>query len=302
MPLSFGALLGGMATLFTTANLLVSASLADHGYRGFGVLDFLPAGLPMAAAGILFVALVGRRLLPSRQLGGQDAPPRPTGTLADAYGMSKAVSACYVKPGSAMAGLSVAEGQWGERLSLNVLGIAARRRGGPGAGARRGSAGRRRGPVHRHHRRERPGALWAGADGRAGVDRQPGVRPGEPGGGDALAALGVRRQDPARAALPRQVRPVGAGHLARRQDAARRAGRYPAAIWRCAAAARAAVEDRAAARRAGPAGAGRRYRPVRAAAAGVGGHRADHGRVWAGGLQRAAHRRVGLCRGGADDR
>jgi di/tricarboxylate transporter len=124
MPLSFGALLGGMATLFTTANLLVSASLADHGFRGFGVLDFLPAGLPMAAAGILFMAVAGRRLLPSRRLGGQDAPARPTGTLAEAYGMSKAVSACYVKPGSAMAGLSVAEGQWGEQLSLNVIGIA----------------------------------------------------------------------------------------------------------------------------------------------------------------------------------
>ena len=124
MPLSFGALLGGMATLFTTANLLVSAALVDHGYRGYGVLDFLPVGLPMAAAGIAFMALVGRRLLPSRQLGGQEGPPRPTGTLAEAYGMAKAVSAVYVKPGSAMAGLSLAEGQWGEGLALNIVGIA----------------------------------------------------------------------------------------------------------------------------------------------------------------------------------
>jgi len=37
--------------------------------------------------------------------------------------MQQAVSACYVKPGSSMAGLSLAEGQWGEKLGLNVLGI-----------------------------------------------------------------------------------------------------------------------------------------------------------------------------------
>jgi di/tricarboxylate transporter len=123
MPLSFGALLGGMATLFTTANLLASAALVDHGLRAFSVLDFLPTGLPLAVAGILYVALIGRRLLPRRQIGGQEGPLRPTGTLAESYGMAQAISGAYVKPGSAMAGLSLAEGQWGERLALNVVGI-----------------------------------------------------------------------------------------------------------------------------------------------------------------------------------
>jgi di/tricarboxylate transporter len=77
----------------------------------------------MAVAGIAYMALYGRKLLPSRGLGGRDGSERPVGTLAQAYGMQQAVSACYVKPGSAMAGLSLAEGQWGERLGLNVLGI-----------------------------------------------------------------------------------------------------------------------------------------------------------------------------------
>jgi di/tricarboxylate transporter len=123
MPLSFGSLLGGMATLFTTANILVSAALVDHGLRGYGVLDFVSVGLPMAAAGIVFVALYGRNLLPNRGLGGRDDHDRPSGTLSEAYGMQRAVSACYVKPGSSMAGLSLVEGQWGERLGLNVVGI-----------------------------------------------------------------------------------------------------------------------------------------------------------------------------------
>ncbi len=123
IPLAFGSLLGGMATLFTTANILVSAALVDQGLRPYGVLDFVTVGGPMAVAGIVYVALWGRRLLPSRGLGGSAGPERPAGTLTEAYGMAAAVAACYVKPGSAMAGLSLAEGQWGERLGVNVVGI-----------------------------------------------------------------------------------------------------------------------------------------------------------------------------------
>jgi di/tricarboxylate transporter len=123
IPLSYAVLLGGMATLFTTSNLLVSAVLVDNGFAPYNVYDFLPVGLPMALAGIAFVTFIGRRRLPRQRLGGQRGPERRAGTLSDAYGMQQAVSAAYVRPGSAMAGLSLAEGQWGERLSLNVVGI-----------------------------------------------------------------------------------------------------------------------------------------------------------------------------------
>src|SRR5258708_32088194 len=58
-----------------------------------------------------------------RQMGGQEGPLRTTGSLAESYGMSSAISGAYVKPGSAMAGLILAEGQWGEKLALNVVGI-----------------------------------------------------------------------------------------------------------------------------------------------------------------------------------
>jgi di/tricarboxylate transporter len=122
IPLSFGVLLGGMATLFTTANILVSAALVDQGFQPYGVLDFIPLGAPMALVGIGFMAFVGRRLLPERELGGREAK-RASRDLSEAYGMREAVCACYVRPGSAMAGLSLEAGQWGERLGLNVVGI-----------------------------------------------------------------------------------------------------------------------------------------------------------------------------------
>ncbi len=77
----------------------------------------------MAVVGILFVTLYGRRWLPNRALWGREGGERPSGTLTEAYGMQTAVSACYVKPGSAMAGLSLHEGQWGQQLGLSVVGI-----------------------------------------------------------------------------------------------------------------------------------------------------------------------------------
>jgi di/tricarboxylate transporter len=123
IPLSFGSLLGGMATLFTTANILVSTALVDQGFQPYGVLDFIPVGLPMAVSGILFMALIGRKLLPAHSLGG-DRRARPGTSLAETYGLVEAVSGAYVKLGSEMAGKSVAEGEWGRLLGLSVVGIA----------------------------------------------------------------------------------------------------------------------------------------------------------------------------------
>ena len=122
MPLAFGALLGGMATLFTTANILVSNALSEKGYPAYGVLDFLPLGLPMALAGIGVIVLLGPRLLPDRARDGE-RDMRPAGTLMEAYQLRQEVQAAYVKPASRMAGQTLADGGWGERLVLNVLAL-----------------------------------------------------------------------------------------------------------------------------------------------------------------------------------
>jgi len=68
MPLSFGTILGGMTTLIgTPPNLIVSGFRAEAGPESFGMFDFTPVGLAVAAAGVLFVALVGWRLVPTRE-------------------------------------------------------------------------------------------------------------------------------------------------------------------------------------------------------------------------------------------
>ncbi len=123
IPLAFGTMLGGMATLFTTANLLVSAALSQEGYKPYGLFDLAPVGAPMALAGVGFMALWGWKLLPAR---GLDRPAVTAGvgaSLSDTYGLRQAVWSVYVCPGSALAGLSLAAGHWGELLKVQVVGI-----------------------------------------------------------------------------------------------------------------------------------------------------------------------------------
>src|SRR5690606_27460490 len=64
MPLAFSTLLGGMATLLTTTNIMVGSLLRDEGLAGYGLLDFAPVGLPLVAAGIAYMVLWGRHRLP----------------------------------------------------------------------------------------------------------------------------------------------------------------------------------------------------------------------------------------------
>jgi di/tricarboxylate transporter len=68
MPLAFGTILGGMTTLVgTPPNLIVSGFRADAGLGQFGMFDFTPVGLAVAVAGLVFVVLVGWRLVPARK-------------------------------------------------------------------------------------------------------------------------------------------------------------------------------------------------------------------------------------------
>ena len=68
MPLAFGSLLGGTATLIgTPPNIIIAAYRAETGVQPFGMFDFLPVGAGITIAGLLFITLIGWRLTPRRQ-------------------------------------------------------------------------------------------------------------------------------------------------------------------------------------------------------------------------------------------
>ena len=69
MPLAYATLLGGLTTLIgTPPNLLVSEALTLNGYEPFALFDFTPVGGSVMVIGILFVAVVGRLMLPKTRV------------------------------------------------------------------------------------------------------------------------------------------------------------------------------------------------------------------------------------------
>ena len=75
MPLAFGTILGGMTTLIgTPPNLIVSGFRSElEAASAFSMFDFTLVGLPVAVVCVLFVALVGWRLVPVRKNGVNDS-------------------------------------------------------------------------------------------------------------------------------------------------------------------------------------------------------------------------------------
>jgi di/tricarboxylate transporter len=68
MPIAFGSLLGGMLTLIgTPPNIIIASYRAQTASAPFGMFDFFPVGSLLAAAGVLFIMLIGWRLIPERK-------------------------------------------------------------------------------------------------------------------------------------------------------------------------------------------------------------------------------------------
>ena len=114
MPLAFGSILGGMTTLIgTPPNLIVSGFRASNSGEGFAMFDFTPIGLAVCAAGVMFVALIGWRLVPPRERAGKD------GFETEAY-----VTEARVTDSSKAAGLRLREVEaLLEDVDAQVIGI-----------------------------------------------------------------------------------------------------------------------------------------------------------------------------------
>jgi len=68
MPLSFGALMGGICTLLgTSTNILVSGIAQKAGLPSFGVFEMSLMGLVFFATGLIYMLTIGRWLTPNRK-------------------------------------------------------------------------------------------------------------------------------------------------------------------------------------------------------------------------------------------
>lgn len=121
IPLSFSSLLGGLTTqIGTPPNILISGILKDRELGEFQLFDFAPVGSVVLVAGVLYMAFLGRRLLPSRDLVRDASGSDDLGSL---YNLSEQFFVLNVPEGSALADKTLAESRLGAALGLNVIGI-----------------------------------------------------------------------------------------------------------------------------------------------------------------------------------
>ncbi len=123
MPLAFATLLGGLTTLIgTPPNILVSAALRDHGLPPFRLFDFTPTGIVVMLAGIAFMALVGRHMLPVRDPAGEFSGAGQN-NLDQVYDLRERISVVRLPADSALVGKTLVESRLGPGLGLNLIGI-----------------------------------------------------------------------------------------------------------------------------------------------------------------------------------
>ncbi len=123
MPLAYGSLLGGLTTLIgTPPNILVSNALRDSGLAPFRLFDYTPIGVTIMVAGTAFVALIGRRLLPARDVA-RESSTAGHQDLRDQYELQERMFLLRVPSDSVLANKTLVESRLGSVLGLHVLGI-----------------------------------------------------------------------------------------------------------------------------------------------------------------------------------
>lgn len=114
MPLSFATILGGMVTLIgTPPNIIIAAIRQDALGAPFKMFDFAPVGGITAIVGLIFVALIGWRLIPARE---------DTGSVA--ADLAQYIAQLVVPEGSRTIGKRIAElEETADKADVAILGL-----------------------------------------------------------------------------------------------------------------------------------------------------------------------------------
>ncbi len=114
IPLAFGSLMGGVCTLIgTPPNILMNSLMEEYAGLTFSMFDFAPVGIAIVAAGTLYMALVGRHLLPSRK----------AGTLTEAYQVKEYITEVEILQDSPLHGKNITESGLESEFNLKVRAI-----------------------------------------------------------------------------------------------------------------------------------------------------------------------------------
>ncbi|MCB0790566.1 MAG: SLC13 family permease [Flavobacteriales bacterium] len=114
IPLSFAAILGGTTTLIgTSTNLVVSGVAEARGVEAFSMFLLTPMGLVFAAAGIIYMVVLGIHLVPGRDRKG----------LQDAFGMRDYLTEIELLQGSSAVGQRIMDSHLVRELEMDIIAI-----------------------------------------------------------------------------------------------------------------------------------------------------------------------------------
>jgi di/tricarboxylate transporter len=113
IPLAYASMLGGTCTLIgTSTNVAASGFLRAAGYEPFSMFEFLPVGAVVCVMGILYVMLIGHRLLPDTREAGYE----------EQYSIREYLSEVVVTAGSPLAGQALRDSRLGQ-MGLQVRAV-----------------------------------------------------------------------------------------------------------------------------------------------------------------------------------
>lgn len=125
LPVAYATLLGGMATIFTGANIIMIDLLLQQGSAPLEMLDFARTGGLVAVGGIAYLLVAAPRLLGQRSVGGDEGPE---GDYLGLYRLGERFTELEVAETSALAGRTIEEIGFRGRYGVSVLAVRRRRR------------------------------------------------------------------------------------------------------------------------------------------------------------------------------
>jgi di/tricarboxylate transporter len=115
MPMAFAAVLASSVTLIgTSTNVVVSGLIVQAGLPPIGMFELTPVGLPVLIVGLLYMLIIGQRLIPDRS-----APQ----DLTESFGLRSYLAELRILSDSPLVGSTLAQSGLGRDLDLTVVSI-----------------------------------------------------------------------------------------------------------------------------------------------------------------------------------
>ena len=116
IPLSFASIFGGMCTLVgTSTNILVSGIAEEKGLDPIGMFEMTPVGLVLLVIGILYMLIIGKKLLPNKK--------RSDDELTETFDVKEYITEIELLENSKAVGCKIMDSDLIREIDLDIIEI-----------------------------------------------------------------------------------------------------------------------------------------------------------------------------------